>query len=84
MQFANPARDHLSVLRAEIENEDSGVFRGSGRFHTLRMSLRHAVFAGRITRRTLLRSNRALSGDTALQLILNFRGLPLFERVGAT
>src|ERR1700686_156422 len=57
---------------------------GGAAVFTLRMSLRPAVFARRITRRALLRSNCALPPHAALQLLLDFRGLPLFERIGAT
>jgi hypothetical protein len=47
------------------------------------MSLRHAVFGGRIARRTINRPKLSLSGYAALQLILHFGTFPLLEGVGA-
>jgi hypothetical protein len=45
------------------------------------MSLRNGVFAGGIILLTLLRANRSLSGDAALELTPDFLRGPLFERV---
>ena len=51
--------------------------------HTLRMSLRYCVFAGRIIFRAVLRTNRALTGDAALELTAHFLRATLFERIRA-
>ena len=56
----------------------------SFRLHTLRMSLRNGVFAGRIIFRALLRPNRALAGDASLKLTADFVGAALFEWIGTS
>ena len=58
------------------------MFRGCGCFHSLRMRLGNAVFAGWIAGLSLLGADSALTGDAALQLRLNFAAISLFERIG--
>jgi hypothetical protein len=45
------------------------------------VSLWYGVFAGRIVFRALLRANRSLAGDAALELAPDFVRASLFERV---
>jgi len=48
------------------------------------MRLRHAVFAGRISRIAVLRDELSLAGDAALKLGLNVAATSLLERIGAS
>ena len=47
------------------------------------MSLRHAVFAGRIARRAFNRPDLTFTTHTALELVLNFGTRASLERIGA-
>jgi hypothetical protein len=60
------------------------MFRGRGCFHSLRVRLGDAVFAGGIAWLSLLGNDLSLAGDAALQLRLNFSTTSLFEWIGAT
>ena len=60
------------------------MFRGCGRFHSLRMRLGNAVFDGWVASFALLGADPALTGNAALQLRLNVSTTSLFERIGAT
>lgn len=59
-----------------------GAFRRD--HHALRVILRDAVLIRRIVHRALLRSDRALTGDTTLQLSADFLAGALFDRVSTT
>jgi hypothetical protein len=48
------------------------------------MTLRDAVFSGRISRLAVFGTDCSLTGDAALQLILDLRTFSLFEWIGAT
>ena len=56
---------------------------GATVFTALRMSLRHAVLAGRIFGRPLDRAERSLPGYAALKLPLYFLRAALFQRISA-
>ena len=83
LAFPYAASDDLSVLRAEIQDQNFRVSRAFWSLHTLRMCLRHAVLRGWIVRRSLHWSYRSLTGNAALELLLNLTSGALFERVRA-
>ena len=81
LEFANTAADYLSVLRAEIEDENFRMLRRCLRLHTLWMGLGNRMFTGGIARGPLFRADRSLAGHAALELTSDFLRAAFFERI---
>jgi hypothetical protein len=84
LAFPDPARNDLSVLRAEIEDEDFRVLGALRSLHTLRMRLRHAMLCRWVIGRAFHWPKRSLTGNAASELLLHFLPGALFKRVRAT
>jgi hypothetical protein len=81
LAFPDPARNDLSVLRAEIEDENSRVLGELRGLHILRMRLRHTMLRRWVIGRAFHWPKRSLTRNAAPQLLLHFLSGALFDWV---